>query len=71
MKKIEVVEKAMTIRFGSVELTKDQAKSRKHNLTHLVDNLYEVKNPIQFKVGESFSFEASAEKKEPKKKAIK
>lgn len=48
--------KQLTIHGGVLSLTKDQAASRSHNIEKIGRN-YSVKNPVQFKVGESFGVE--------------
>jgi hypothetical protein len=68
MEKITVVGDVITVRYGTVELSDDQAKRRKHNLEHLIEKSYEVKRPIQFKVGETFGYESGVKQKKTTRK---
>ncbi len=42
---------------GCVELDEDQARRRIHNLKEVGKGIFEIVNPIQFKVGEKFGYD--------------
>lgn len=62
MEKVVVLDKPMNVNSGIVRLTKEQAKSRAHNIKNLIENDYEVLRRIQFKVGEEFFIEIEKKK---------
>ena len=47
---------------GVLELTKDQAHARRHNLKSLGKNRFEIVNPVEFKVGEVIGYEGDIPK---------
>tara|TARA_Y100000310_G_scaffold342185_1_gene444184 strand:+ start:6969 stop:7328 length:360 start_codon:yes stop_codon:yes gene_type:complete len=57
MRKYKVVCRYGRINAGFVELTKDQARRRRHCLDHLEDNVYLLKEKTGFKSGEVFGFD--------------
>lgn len=83
MRKIDITEAPLTLYTGRLKLTEDQAIIRIHNLVDLGGGLFDIKNPVQFKIGEIIYFngdlpkgvKASFEPDEPpvikKKKAVK
>lgn len=56
MKNVSVT-KAVTIRSGVLVLSEEQAAKRAHCLKKGRGNQYEVIQPVQFKVGESFAID--------------
>ncbi len=46
-----------------VELDEDQARRRKHSVSHVSGNVYEVTYPIHFKNGERFGVEEKLDHK--------
>ena len=64
MKEYTVVSKQATLHTGIVKLTASQAKDRIHNLVKVKDedNLYTIVNPINFKNGETFSYDREVNK---------
>ena len=52
----------VTIQFGLVQLNKEQAKSRMHNLTLVDGDKYQIVNAINFKAGEVFGFDGQLPK---------
>lgn len=53
---IEVKDNPLTLAEGCVSLDADQLRRRKHNLVKVDENLHQIKNPIMFKVGETFGY---------------
>lgn len=63
MQKVTVIERPVTIGPGAVlHLKKDQAASRSHSLKSLGRCLYLVEKPVQFKLGEKFSYDGPVDK---------
>ena len=52
----------VTIQTGLVQLSKDQAKGRIHNLKFIESDVYQLINPINFKAGEVFGFDGQIPK---------
>lgn len=63
MQKVMVLDKPLNVSSGIVRLTKEQAKSRAHNIKHVMEDDYEVLRRIQFKVGEEFFIEIKSVEK--------
>lgn len=56
MKEITLLQ-PITLASGSVNLSKEQAACRLHNLIDKGDGVYEIKRPIGFKAGEVFEYD--------------
>lgn len=61
MERFEVTE-VMNLNGGTVELDEDQARRRIHNIVEVDKGVYEIVNPIQFKVGETFGYDGEVNK---------
>lgn len=61
MNKYEAVE-VINLHVGHVALDEDQARRRIHNIKEVKNGVYEIINPIQFKIGEKFGYEGEVNK---------
>lgn len=61
MKKFECLG-IVTIRSGILRITKEQADARHYGVKNIEGDLYEVFKPVQFKAGESFSYDGELPK---------
>lgn len=52
----KVTGRMVRISSGTLELSKEQASVRMHNLNHLSGNKYEVLRPVEFKSGEQIGY---------------
>lgn len=62
IQKYEVTAVSARINSGVLELTKEQAGPRMHNLKPIKGNKYEVLNTVEFKRGEVFGFDGDLPK---------
>ena len=63
MRKCKVTGRHMSFGPGSIlEMTKDQAEPRMHNLTKVEEGVYRVERTIQFKNGETFGYDGEIPK---------
>ena len=64
MKEYTVIGKVASLNSGMVKLTKGQARDRMHNLVAVEkeDGLFEIQATINFKHGETFSFDGEVNK---------
>ena len=61
MNKFEAIE-AINLHSGNVELDEDQARRRAHNIKEVEEGIFNIINPIQFKIGEKFGYDGEVSK---------
>jgi len=61
MNKFEAIE-VINLHSGHVELDEDQARRRAHNIEEVEKGIFNIVNPIQFKIGEKFSHDGEVSK---------
>lgn len=65
MKTFEVIDpKGVTFHTGILLLSPDQARARTRLITPLGDDLYEIKQPVQFKAGEKLGYDGDISKEQ-------
>lgn len=62
MNQYEVTAIAVNINAGMVKLSQSQANSRRHLLKPVMDDVYEVISPVQFKRGETIGYDGAINK---------
>lgn len=62
MRKFRVIGFKADFHSGKIELSKEQALPRMHNLKHIKGDIYEIVKPIQFKAGELIGFDGEVSK---------
>lgn len=62
MQLYQVTAPLVTLHAGRVQLTKDQARRRRHVMKHVTEDVFEITTPIQFKHGETFGYDGEVSK---------
>lgn len=57
-----IATRPVTLQFGVIGLTEQQAMARLHNLDRLDNGKFRIVQPVQFKAGESFEYDGELPK---------